>query len=334
MRMQRYLFYLYLLHCLIGHFHPVGGFLSQQSSGNPSCWSKWHGIDNNHVGKKRAVVNHDINDDVSSSHEFSTKLVQALDLLPLIEAVSRHTGTRRGRQALLSLVNADYDESKAAARNNINLGESSSTNARITTSNARAQRVAAYTSTTTMPVVDNKAQTLMSNTNPKEYYEKASPIAKTLEEALQEYQAVQEASNLLQANEANSINNKQEKYVLTYPPVYGADSSPTDTQTVAETDYDTWLHLPVEEWTLEHILQAEQIMVTIQQVKEWAESKKYVDEDDSFVLEDVAPILANIGQQIPYDDNIASVKDIITDAVTISRVRSITDPNGRSVRYM
>lgn len=201
-----------------------------------------------------------------------------------MEAVSRHAATRRGRQSLLALVGADYKE-----------------NSKFNALPIQQQR----SSQTEMPA---RNQRLMANavSQPNSGVSRIhdSFIARTENEAKSEYEYVAEAVALL----------KEELY----PPIYGSDSSPFDIETVAETDYDTWLELSADESTLEHILQAEKIIEMMRAVKDWAEN------DD---IQTEYPLLAEIASQIPLLD---PVYEAIVGTVQINRVRTLTDPNGRS----
>ena len=162
--------------------------------------------------------------------------MESLDLLPLMEAVSLHAGTRRGRQSLLALVGADYDEplqplSFPGKRNENHMLP------------AKSRRL-----------LENKdLPQSQRHTGVSRKYNSA--IANNQQEAQQEYEAVAQAALLL----------KQKNY----PPLYGSDSSPWDIENPAETDYDAWLELSARDSTLEHVLQAEKVIETFQLVKDW-----------------------------------------------------------------
>ena len=61
---------------------------------------------------------HDVatNDLCNQPQTLSRKLVQSLDLVPLIDAVARHAGTKRGRDSLLSVVDSGRDDSLSKKR--------------------------------------------------------------------------------------------------------------------------------------------------------------------------------------------------------------------------
>lgn len=138
-----------------------------------------------------------------------------------------------------------------------------------------------------------------------------APIASSAEHARSEYELVEQAMLALEGTNG-----------LISPPLYGATSSPWDTDTIPNTDYDEWLKLLPDEWTLEHILQADQVIQTLLRVHKWGnrtETCKW------------APALSRIARTISAVELDLALSEI-TRSVEIVRVRSIVDPNGRSVR--
>lgn len=135
------------------------------------------------------------NNDISS---FSDRLVNCLDLAPLLEEVSRHCATKRGRQAILRLVNVLVDDSplnRQRSKRQSLLAESVSypNNLRVSTE-------------TNKPVVVSIAQTVV--------------------EANAEYELIREAMSILQTNDE-----------ILFPPIYGG-TSPFDTSIVDTDDDD------------------------------------------------------------------------------------------------
>jgi hypothetical protein len=139
-----------------------------------------------------------------------------------------------------------------------------------------------------------------------------APIATSAHEARQEYEVVEEATLALQENEHN----------LTFPPFYGAESSPWDTSTNPITDDDEWLTLAADSWTLEYIIQAEQVIKKLIEVKNWSSLEE---------IKTWMPILSKIGLLVDEDDLLPSVCSDIAGTVEIARVRSLTDPTGKAV---
>lgn len=230
-------------------------------------------------------------DDTSTedfSNTFSDDLIQSLDLLPLTRLVARHAGTRRGYNAILSLVNE-----KGSPSQSIPFRQSFS-------QSSRRQR--AYFVSKVKLSQRKDANELIS-------------IAKTAEEARHEYELVEQATLALQNNPLN----------LTYPPLYGKDSNPMDTERISRTDDDDWLDLAPDDWSLESIIQAEQVIETLRNVKAWAGT----DECMQWL-----PMLSEIGLTIDNDNLLQSIYEEIHECVKILRVRSLTDPSGQGVSKM
>ncbi len=222
-----------------------------------------------------------------SEHEdacLSQDLIQGLDLIPLMYDVAAHACTRRGRQSLLSLVGKEERDPFMSVE-----ASSVSSRARRVSSNALFQR----------PVRTSSSRNA-----------ELAPIASSASEAREEYELVEQA--LLALGGYNE---------LSYPPIYGANSSPFDTKTFPDSDYDDWLYLPGDQLSLDHILQAEQVINTLLRVKEWS---------CQIETETWTPLLSNIGKSI-RDDLLFPVQQELDGAVEIVRVKSLTDPSGRSV---
>jgi len=155
----------------------------------------------------------------------------------------------------------------------------------------------------------NRQQRLYTSVGQKEK-PRLVPFAKSLEEVHSEYDLVQEASLLIMPE--NSINN------LSYPPLYGEDSSPFDVNTIPQTDDDEWLDFSPEKFTTEHILQAEQVLKMLLKLLEWSQSEE---------VQKWAPTLAQIGSAIEEQRSIlSSTYEDIAGNVEIFGVKSLTDP--------
>jgi hypothetical protein len=229
--------------------------------------------------------------DQDQDFRFADHLSRALDLAPLLRGVASHAGTRRGRQGLLALVNEDSDNRYAQRLLDSYTGKVPAKRRRATDAEFNPTRSSAKIS---------RSEIILA------------PIADSAESARKEYERVEQASLAIR----NDIPN------LTHPPVYGAESSPWDSSTVADTDNDEWLRLPLDVWTLENIIQAEQVIDTLLEVKEWGISE----ESQTWI-----PLLSEIGLLIDKDEDLRSVYDEISGTVEIVRVRSLTDPSGKSV---
>lgn len=222
---------------------------------------------------------------------FADHLSRALDLVPLLRGVASHAGTRRGRQGLLALVNEDSDNIYAHLLLDSYTGKVRAKRRRATDIQFNPTRSTADIS---------RSEIILA------------PIADSAESARKEYERVEQASL--------AIRNDIPK--LTHPPFYGAESSPLDSSTIADTDNDEWLPLPLDVWTLENIIQAEQVIDTLLKVKEWGMNE----ESQTWI-----PLLSEISSSIDKDEDLPSLYDEIAGTVEIVRVRSVTDPSGKSV---
>jgi len=217
---------------------------------------------------------------LDNHYGFSHDLIQGLDLKPLLHGVAAHAGTRRGRQAILSLVGDDENEPKNAAS-----GMSS-----------RSRRVSD-------PFMYRRSEQISSRNV------ELAPIAKSAKQAREEYELSEQA--LLALHGTNG---------LSFPPIYGANSSPFDSTSVADSDHDDWIFLPGDQVSLEHVLQAEQVINMLIQVKEWS---------NKLETEIWIPSLSSIGKGI-VDEILIPIQHELDGTIEIARVKSLTDPNGRS----
>ena len=220
------------------------------------------------------------------------KLVSSLDLAPLLQHVAAHAGMRRTRQAFLSLVNLQEDRAHA-----VSWGVSSSSTSPSSSVSAKKRRVENYR--------------LSSQTKRRRREKLRIPIAASAVEAGRAYELVEQATLTLEQQKHDSN--------LTFPPLY--ESNPFDTRTIALTDDDDWIEFSSsDDWTLEHIVQAEQVIGTILRVYEWSQFDG---------VRTWAPLLAEIVSNIDVDA-LRAVEEEIKGSVNICRVRSIADPKGRS----
>lgn len=234
------------------------------------------------------MSNEPSDDSVTSS--FSSSLIEALDLVPLLQKVAAHAGTRRGRQALLSLVEQDDDSSKGSS---------------------------SLLSRNSQLVSSMKHRAVMENRRDSTGKRIRAPFSvspcTSAEQVRARYDLMEQAVAALQG-----VQN------TTFPPLYGAESNPWDTKTIPETDDDDWLlnhhKMAMEDWTLEHILQAEQVTSMLLRVAKWAARPE---------IQTWTPLLAEIGARID-SDALATIHAEIAGSVEIARVRSISDPTGRS----
>ena len=204
--------------------------------------------------------------DENDQDVFPRHLIDSLDLAQIIEEVARHTTTRRGYDALLSLVQHNPPK------------KDRSPEMQLSSSNRRKERfdLTRYTGKPRVSFL--------------------SPIAKSLEEVHSEYGLIEEATLLL-TSVSNDTNRKGSlsSYNLTYPPLYGEYSSPYDIDSIPQTDDDEWLYLTPEQYTAEHILQAEQVIKKLLQIREWSQQE---------TIQIWTPTLAQMGSTIDEEENI------------------------------
>ena len=296
---------------------------------------------------------------IDNNKSLSDDIIYSLDLKPLLYEVARHAGTKRGRNALLSLVNIDEETSQ---RSTSLLGQSSL----ITSSSKRrrAMMTATMATNTMNSMYQDQASTISDSSrsinnskvknNKSSYGQQIAPIATSQFDARTEYEYVEQAllclsnesiedGNSDNTNKKNSSKNKNSDVLgvpnLTYPPLYSIGSSPEDYTTIInDTDDDEWIYIrSLDRWTLEHILQAEKVIEKLLDVRKWAK----LDVTQTWV-----PLLSQIGRSIDSDDDggdsddddgddnssvLQTVHKDISNTVEIVRARSLLDPSGSSV---
>lgn len=198
-------------------------------------------------------------------------VVGALDLVPLLHIVARHCGTRRGHQALLSVVKEDEP-----TKTNGLLGKTGTE--RFSSRRMRAEGL--YLPRLSRP-----------NRIPTE----AVKVSQSIEEARRQYALVEEAG--LAMTKDNALN-------VIYPPFYGPGSHPGDTSQIEDTDNDEWLLLPADVWTLEHLLQAEKVLEILIATKMWAS-----EEDTKTWMPGLAQIGAQIDTDDALSSVLDEVRD-------------------------
>jgi len=240
--------------------------------------------------------------DENDGCSFDEDLIRALDLRPVIQQVAAHCGTHRGRQALLRLVRADDGQQQQQSRSRRSfVGKNSGAGS---AESRRKQRL--------LDALDGGAEEETSRTHVVAEDKKRVVICSiptSVEECLQEQRNVAQAYDAIQAN--------------CIPPLYPADSGPMDVLTTVTTDDDEWLGFSLasfddNHWTLEHILQAEQVVGKILNVYEWSRQ------------DSVAELCRVLGwTDVAAEQQLRHVHNEIREAVEIVRVRSLMDPSAR-----
>jgi hypothetical protein len=131
-------------------------------------------------------------------------------------------------------------------------------------------------------------------------------IASAPHEAQLEYDCVQQATRVLSESQ--------------YPPMYGADTGPLDAeQQQNQNDHDAWLEYSApDEFSLQDILEAEQVVNMILNVYSWS------------IQDDIHQWLSLL---LPLELNVESLRQchsILRGTVEIRRVRTVRDPHARS----
>ena len=282
-----------------------------------------------------SVSDHDDDDDddtILISQQLPDNLILSLDLEPLLYDVANHAGTKRGRNALLKLVNIEEDWSSTS--------NSLMRRASSISSSFSSRRRRAIASTLAAPAKTSSDKN--KRTRHHRDFE-ISPIAASHQDAQQEYDYVEQAMLCLNSDVNNDVGS------LTYPPIYNVGSNPHDYMTIInDTDDDEWLYYQnnVDNWTLESILQAEKVIEKLLNVKEWAKQES---------IQTFTPLLAEIGCNIGSNNkenendiencdkngvenlcsselsSLSSVYNEIQNTVEIVRTRSLLDPSGTSV---
>lgn len=193
------------------------------------------------------------------ANTFPESLVRTLDLLPVLERVGDHCGTRRGRLGLLRHAKPDSNNIRARASRWSNLGG--------------------------QPTSDDVVLSI---------------IARSAEEAKDSWCLVEIAASFIE----------QEKL---WPPLY--PDGPLDASQTVSTDDDEWLqHSSVEDFSLEDIWQAEQVIRRLQRVDDWVQTHP-----------------AFVNQQFQMDRQaLDNTMEAIEGTVKVSKVRSLTDATGSS----
>jgi len=213
----------------------------------------------------------------NDSEGIPNHLIDSLDLAQIIEQIAKHTATRRGYTALLSTI--------------------------------QRKRARAYSESNRQQRLFDSTQ-LNRNTNPCVL----APVAKSIEDVNAEYALVEEASLLIPSEKKNPTNGADVLPNLPRPPLYGEDSGPFDIDTIPLTDDDEWLDLAPEQFTAEHILQAEQVMKLLLRISEWSKDEH---------IQTWTPTLAQIASTIDQEENVLpSVYADIAGQIEIVRIKS------------
>ena len=224
-------------------------------------------------------------DIVNNENKMPKRLVDALDLYPLLDNVAKYTGTKRGRNALLHLVTHEsYDNMK---RKGFLASETYKASRRKAMLSSMTAASSSFTSNNVGGSGSGSSRGNRSNMR------QIIKIAESASEAQEEWALVKEAMSVLEGHNdmmqirrnnadgrrRNTRESKAATMPLPLPPIYAADAkTPWDVggaNDVVDTDDDEWLHHILAggfngKLDLEHILQADQIVKRILGTFEWS----------------------------------------------------------------
>lgn len=236
---------------------------------------------------------------------FSPRLIESLDLEPLFRGVARHAATKRGKDAILRLVNRASPATSSASAGG-----------------AKSRREAALAATNSY-----RRSPLDPPSDPIPDPIAILSIAQSAAEASDEYELVRQATAAIESTKSSapSLPNGSTtmgEATLTLPPIYGGDTSPFDTTSPVTSDDDEWLPLALEGFAgsldKEAILKADKVVERLLHVYEWATSN---------VTVVAAPGISAIGETI-CANQLQMLHDDIGGSVEIVRKRTISDPSG------
>uniref|UniRef100_A0A7S4HRT8 DNA mismatch repair proteins mutS family domain-containing protein n=1 Tax=Odontella aurita TaxID=265563 RepID=A0A7S4HRT8_9STRA len=254
-------------------------------------------------------------DEDSIDGAFTPKLVQNVDLAPLVERVAHFSATRRGRIAFLKLIEGSSVQSVGADwRSPLRRREESRRKSIALMLDLKREKGAASTNVVTS---EGGFQTYDAS--------QLVNIAQSAADANAEYALVYEATialgsrNREQKEECTSDSPQDD--VLTAPPFYAAFSPSRNG--VVESDDDDWLlDIISNERSMalepEHILQADQVVKRLVETSDWGSKPS---------TQRFAPGISVIVGQIDHQ-YLSALHEEIKDSVQIFRVKSLSDPTG------
>ncbi len=247
------------------------------------------------LSKNEALGEDEFQGDINNS--ISKKLAQSLDIIPLLERVASYTGTKRGRDALLSLVDVGSDRPRQRRK----LRNTSKRKAMMPSSQWNAS-------------FKNAA----NNNDGHRHNTYIVKISQSVAECRHEWNLIREATKILSQNRLG---------LSSLPPIYPKDSSPWDVNYQVDTDDDEWLiEASSTGWAtplqLEQVLQADQVIDRILKTHAWSNEENMVCE---------APSISEICCEIDTK-TLVKVHEEINGSVLILKGRSsYNDPSGNKV---
>ena len=266
-----------------------------------------------------------------SDDRFPDDLVTALDLVPIIDMVASYCGTYRGQQALYKVVGQD-DVTKRA-RTHEKRGISGSVTSRkrqlydsvIPTYGVGQSRT--ENDASTYANEDGRSTTYATEISTR--HTDICSIASSATEVMDLYRFVVEATRYLDGEGT--------KENRTFPPIYPMDATngPFDLATrknKVNSDDDDFLQFTSAKddgWTLEHVMQADQVIAKLISLFDWSVRSNVDNETASVIKSLVTGTTTALRDGIDID-RLTKVWSIIHDTVEIVRVRTLTDAWGQT----
>ena len=266
-----------------------------------------------------------------SDDRFPDDLVTALDLVPIIDMVASYCGTYRGQQALYKVVGQD-DVTKRA-RTHEKRGISGPVTSRkrqlydsvIPTYGVGQSRT--ENDASTYANEDGRSTTYATEISTR--HTDICSIASSATEVMDLYRFVVEATRYLDGEGT--------KENRTFPPIYPMDATngPFDLATrknKVNSDDDDFLQFTSAKddgWTLEHVMQADQVIAKLISLFDWSVRSNVDNETASVIKSLVTGTTTALRDGIDID-RLTKVWSIIHDTVEIVRVRTLTDAWGQT----
>ena len=266
-----------------------------------------------------------------SDDRFPDDLVTALDLVPIIDMVASYCGTYRGQQALYKVVGQD-DVTKRARTH-----EKRGISGPVTSRKRQLYDSVIPTYGVGQSRTENDASTYANEDGRSTTYATEiltrhtdiCSIASSATEVMDLYRFVVEATRYLDGEGT--------KENRTFPPIYPMDATngPFDLATrknKVNSDDDDFLQFTSAKddgWTLEHVMQADQVIAKLISLFDWSVRSNVDNETASVIKSLVTGTTTALRDGIDID-RLTKVWSIIHDTVEIVRVRTLTDAWGQT----
>ena len=246
-------------------------------------------------------------DSLSTHTYIPEKIVKSLDLPPLIEAIAKHTATKRGHDALLSVLQ-ESDQNIPKQRielRNLPKRNPVATSAAFGTAPSRSSRDDYFYQDWYRSRDTNHIMKLSQSSTETQF----------------EWTLVQEAMSIIAT---------QKRGMDILPPIYAENMTPLDGgSNIVDTDDDEWLIDILsmrnnDSLELEDVLKADQVLKRILKTHSWASHNE---------TKTLAPTIANLFNDIDMAPLIEVHEEIKNTVVIVKGHRSFQDPTGTKVRH-